>query len=111
MMIGLSASSREPEAAILGLMQIYEAIGDAMFPTAMKFDVERMRVASRSIRDEDVEALSLALARSRAIQLTGADRGLMINTLDRPVFLQKAEPEDAAEAARVAFEEMYFFDS
>ncbi|MDP6349483.1 MAG: extracellular solute-binding protein [Chloroflexota bacterium] len=109
MMIGLLASSHEPEAAILGLMQIYESIGDAMFPTAMKADVERMRVASRSIRDEDVEALTLALNRSRAIQLTGADRGLMINTLDRPVFLQKAEPEDAAEAARIAFEEMYFY--
>ena len=109
MMIGLSASSREPEAAILGLMQIYEAIGDAMFPTAMKADVERMRIASRSIRDEDVDALALALARSRAIQLTGPDRGLMINTLDRPVFLQKADPEDAAEAARIAFEEMYFY--
>jgi ABC-type glycerol-3-phosphate transport system substrate-binding protein len=108
MMVGLSSTTREPEAAIVGLGQIYDSIGDAMFPTAMKADVVRMKRASRSIRDDDVEALQLALGRSRTIIFTGAERNLLINQLDRPVFLERAKAEDAAEAARAAFEEVRF---
>ena len=108
MMIGLSTSSQEPDAANAGLLQIHAAIGDAMFPTAMRADVERMKRASRSIRDEDVDALVYALGRARSIVFTGAERGLLVNTLDRPVLLEQAEPEDAAEAARIAFEEVRF---
>ncbi len=45
---------------------------------------------------------------SRTIIFTGAERNLLINQLDRPVFLERAEAEDAAEAARAAFEEVRF---
>ena len=108
MMIGLSATTREPEAAVLGLTQLYDSVGEAMFPTAMRADVERMKRASRSMRDPDVEALEQALGRSRTIVFTGPERNLLVNELDRPVFLERAEPEDAAEAARIAFEEARF---
>ena len=108
MMVGLSATTREPEAAILGLTQIYDSVGEAIFPTAMKADVDRMKRASGSIREPDVEALEQALRRSRTLIFTGAERNLLINQLDRPVFLERAEPEDAAEAARLAFEEARF---
>ena len=108
MMVGLSSTTREPDAAILGLSQLYESVGEAMFPTAIKSDVDRMKRASRSIRETDVEALEESLGRSRAIVFTGAERNLLVNQLDRPVYLERAEPEDVAESARAAFEEARF---
>ena len=111
MMVGLSARTKEPDAAVLGLTQIHDVIGASMFPTAMKVDVERMQQASQDyIRETDVEALEHALAKSRMITLTEPDRNLLVEHLDRPVFLEGTEPEDAAEAARTALEERAYVD-
>lgn len=111
MMVGLSARTKEPDAAVLGLTQIHNSIGAAMFPTAMKADVERMKQASQDyIREIDVEALERALAKSRMITLTDPDRNLLVQHLDRPMFLDGAEPEDAAEAARTVLEDQAYID-
>ena len=62
------------------------------------------------IREIDVEALKRALVKSSMITLTDPDRNFLVQHLDRPVFLDGAEPEDAAEAARAALEDRAYVD-
>ncbi len=105
MMMGVSTTASDREAAVASLRAIAQSAGKVVFPTAFRSDLGSIQSLHPRINASDIQFLGSALPTAEPVMLPRAERTVFRRNLDLPVMVDRVNPESAASSALAALSE------
>ena len=105
MMAAVSTWTNHPDAATTALANLYRTIGQSVFPSAIRAQIDHIPIIEPVMRDSDIRILENGLLQSQPIIFSKPEKRLLVQQLDRAISFDKSPPEEAANNAARALTE------
>ena len=95
-MAGASASTKHPDSVMAGLASLYRVVGQQLFPSAVRADIDLITTVEPVMHDRDSKAIHEALRRSQPINFSKPEKEVLATEVDKSISLEGISPEEAA---------------